>query len=158
MIKNMNKRYYLAYGSNLNVRQMKMRCPGARLIGTALLEDYELLFKGSKTGAYLTVEKKEGSCVNLGVWEVDADDEIRLDHYEGYPSFYYKKELQINITGIRTGKKRLRDAFIYIMHEERQLGVPSNFYMRTCMEGYDNFGFDIEPLVQAYKKSIEEAV
>ena len=154
----MNKRYYLAYGSNLNFRQMRMRCPSARLIGTALLEDYGLLFKGSKTGAYLTVEPQEGSCVNLGVWEVDERDEKNLDRYEGYPSFYYKKELRINITGIRTGKERMRDAFIYIMHEERQIGVPSNYYMRICMEGYDNFGFDIEPLVQAYQKSVEEAV
>ena len=41
------KRYYLAYGSNLNRKQMQMRCPGAKPIGTALLEGYELLFKGS---------------------------------------------------------------------------------------------------------------
>ena len=54
----MEKRYYIAYGSNLNVRQMRMRCPSARIIGTSVLKDYELLFKGSKTGSYLTVEKK----------------------------------------------------------------------------------------------------
>ena len=56
----MEKRYYIAYGSNLNVRQMRMRCPSARIIGTSVLKDYELLFKGSKTGSYLTVEKKSG--------------------------------------------------------------------------------------------------
>ena len=50
----MEKRYYIAYGSNLNVRQMRMRCPSARIIGTSVLKDYELLFKGSKTGSYLT--------------------------------------------------------------------------------------------------------
>lgn len=44
----MEKRYYIAYGSNLNVRQMRMRCPSARIIGTSKLNDYELLFKGSK--------------------------------------------------------------------------------------------------------------
>ena len=53
----MNKRYYIAYGSNLNVRQMRMRCPSARIIGTSKLNDYELLFKGSKTGSYLAIEK-----------------------------------------------------------------------------------------------------
>ena len=51
-------KYYLAYGSNLNIRQMQMRCPGAKPVGTMVLEDYELLFKGSKTGSYLTIEKK----------------------------------------------------------------------------------------------------
>ena len=46
----MERRYYIAYGSNLNVRQMKFRCPTARIIGTSFINDYELLFKGSKTG------------------------------------------------------------------------------------------------------------
>lgn len=54
----MEKRYYIAYGSNLNIRQMRMRCPGARIMGTSEIEDYELLFKGSQTGAYLTIEEK----------------------------------------------------------------------------------------------------
>ena len=53
----MEKHYYIAYGSNLNVRQMRMRCPTARIIGTSVMNDYELLFKGSKTGSYLKVEK-----------------------------------------------------------------------------------------------------
>lgn len=30
----MNKRFYVAYGSNLNFRQMKARCPTAKLYGT----------------------------------------------------------------------------------------------------------------------------
>ena len=54
----MKKRYYIAYGSNLNIRQMLMRCPDARVAGTSVIEDYQLLFKGSKTGSYLTIEPK----------------------------------------------------------------------------------------------------
>lgn len=38
----MSKRLYVAYGSNLNIRQMKYRCPGAKLYGTGVIEDYEL--------------------------------------------------------------------------------------------------------------------
>ena len=119
----MKKRYYIAYGSNLNIRQMLMRCPDARVAGTSVIEDYQLLFKGSKTGSYLTIEPKEGSSVPVAVWSVSETDELALDRYEGYPSFYYKKELQIPITGIRTGKVRVRKAFVYIMHEERPLGL-----------------------------------
>ena len=51
------KRYYIAYGSNLNVAQMRMRCPHATILGTAKLKGWELLFKGSKTGSYLTIEE-----------------------------------------------------------------------------------------------------
>ena len=91
------KRYYVAYGSNLNIRQMRIRCPHARVIGTAVINDYELLFKGSRTGAYLTIEPKEESEVPVAVWEVTESDEAALDRYEGYPVFYYKKEMELDI-------------------------------------------------------------
>ena len=35
----MEKRYYIAYGSNLNIGQMQWRCPDARIIGTAEMKD-----------------------------------------------------------------------------------------------------------------------
>jgi len=79
------KRYYIAYGSNLNVRQMKFRCPTAKVVGTSVIKGYELLYKGSKTGSYLTIEKKKGGVVPVAVWEVTARDEKSLDAYEGYP-------------------------------------------------------------------------
>ena len=152
----MDKRYYLAYGSNLNVEQMRYRCPTARIIGTAVIEDYRLLFKGSQTGSYLTIEPTEGASVPVGVWSVTEDDEHRLDRYEGYPSFYYKKELPVTITGIRTGKQRTRQCFVYIMHEDRPLGLPSNAYLETCCEGYMGFGFDRQKLIDACKDSAKE--
>ena len=76
----MEKRYYIAYGSNLNIPQMRYRCPDARVIGTANLDGWELLFKGSKTGSYLTVEPKTGSTVPVAVWEVSEADEQNLSH------------------------------------------------------------------------------
>ena len=57
--------------------------------------------------------------------------------------------------GIRTGKHRTVTAFAYIMHEERPIGVPSNFYMRTCLQGYDTFYFDKNILIDAYDKCRE---
>ena len=151
----MKKRYYIAYGSNLNIRQMRMRCPSARIIGTSEIPDYELIFKGSKTGSYLTIEPKKGSWVPVAAWEVSAEDEQALDRYEGFPTFYYKKEMLLPIKGIRSGKIRQRNTFVYIMHEDRVLGVPSNFYMQTCLSGYKSFGFDPKFLHEAYDRSRE---
>ena len=91
----MEKKYYIAYGSNLNVKQMSHRCPTARPLGTANLDGWTLLFRGSKTGSYLTIEPKEGSSVPVAVWEVSERDERYLDHYEGYPNFYYKKDIEV---------------------------------------------------------------
>ena len=152
----MEKRYYIAYGSNLNVRQMTMRCPTARIIGTSEIHNYRLLFKGSKTGSYLTIEPEKGCSVPVAVWSVTDEDEWALDRYEGFPSFYYKKELELPITGIKTGKVRRRKVFVYIMHEDRPFGIPSSFYMRTCAEGYRYFGFDVQTLLEAFTYSQEK--
>ncbi|MDO4306960.1 MAG: gamma-glutamylcyclotransferase family protein [Eubacteriales bacterium] len=149
----MEKRYYIAYGSNLNISQMRMRCPGARIIGTSEIKDYQLLFKGSKTGSYLTIEPKEGSSVPVAVWSVTAEDEAALDRYEGFPAFYYKKEMELPIKGIKSGKVRIRNTFVYIMHEDRPLGLPSNYYLAICLQGYRSFGFDKKVLAQAYADS-----
>ena len=156
----MEKRYYIAYGSNLNVRQMLMCCPSARIIGTSEVENYRLMFKGSMTGSYLTIEPEESCKVPVAVWDVTAKDELALDRYEGFPSFYYKKELVLPIKGIKTGKVRRRKVFVYIMHEERPFGVPSSYYMRTCAEGYRYFGFDFDTLVEAaaYSKARTEGL
>ncbi|HOO07048.1 MAG TPA: hypothetical protein PLH83_11270 [Ruminococcus sp.] len=42
------------------------------------------------------------------------------------------------------------------MHEERSLGIPSLAYIRTCEEGYRNFGFDTKFLDAAYEISAKE--
>lgn len=146
------KRYYIAYGSNLNIPQMRMRCPGAKILGTANLKGWELLFKGSKTGSYLTIEQSKNGSVPVVIWEVTERDEIALDRYEGFPTFYYKKDIKLKYKGIRTGKYRTINAFAYVMHEERPIGIPHISYMQTCIEGYDSFYFDRRVLIAAYQK------
>ena len=151
----MEKRYYIAYGSNLNVRQMRTRCPNATILGTALLDGWELMFRGSKTGSYLTIEEHEGGRVPVVVWEVTASDETALDRYEGYPVFYQKREFKLRCKGIRTDKRRNVTAFAYVMSEGRQISIPSAAYMHTCLEGYDIFRFDKNILLAAYDRCAE---
>lgn len=151
------RRYYIAYGSNLNVPQMRMRCPSARVVGTAELHGWRLLFKGSKTGSYLTIEEHDGGTVPVVIWEVTEDAEAVLDRYEGFPSFYYKRDLRVEYKGIRTGRRRTVDAFVYIMREDRPYGIPGDYYVRVCRQGYDTFGFDQEKLTEALRISAKEA-
>ena len=66
----MKEKYYLAYGSNLSIAQMVQRCPYAVYVGKATIEGYQLLFKGSQSGSYLTIEKKKGSSVPVLVWNI----------------------------------------------------------------------------------------
>lgn len=147
--------YYIAYGSNLNLLQMKRRCPSAKVIGTALLKNWELLFKGSKTGSYLTIEPKAGCIVPVVVWEITPEDEKALDRYEGYPIFYYKKKIKVMCKISETESSKCINTFAYIMHEERAIGMPTAAYMSTCIDGYKSFCFDENTLIKAYNKSLE---
>ena len=130
---------YIAYGSNLNLRQMKHRCPGARVLYKGFVEDYSLVFRCSKTWAYASIIPKKGGFVPVVVWEINAAHEYRLDIYEGYPNFYYKKELPVILDN-----GEIIMGMAYIMFDEAKPGLPSDAYLKVCKQGYRDNDFSIE--------------
>lgn len=141
------KKYYIAYGSNMDERQMAVRCRDAVLTGTGFIQGYELLFKGSLTGCYATIESKEQSRVPVTVWTISKADEKRLDRYEGFPTFYYKKDIEVQMKdGTITG-------LVYIMHEDRHCGMPFPWYYEQMDRDYRKFGFDRSILKKALEAS-----
>ena len=136
---------YFAYGSNLNLKDMKERCPSGVVIGKGILKDYRLVYRGSENASYLNVERKEWESVPIGIWQIDECDLASLDCYEGYPEHYYKKEIAVE-TDNGTVK-----GMIYIMNEGYPVHKPEDSYRKTCMEGYRDFGFDIEILKRSEK-------
>ncbi len=139
-------KYYLAYGSNLNLKDMKYRCKNAKLIGTTFLPDYALEFR-----FYLTVKEKKGSKVPIGIFKIDDKDEIKLDQYEDYPNLYYKKEIDVEFNG-QTIK-----GLIYIMNEDkRKIELPSEEYYFTCFKGYTDCNLDTKYLIDALNDIEEE--
>lgn len=138
----MKSRIYLAYGSNMDLEQMKARCPGAQLLGTGHLDGWQLLFKGSKTGAYATIEQDEDHYVPVLIWRITEEDEKRLDRYEGFPVFYYKRQIP-TIMMDEEGKECGRTSgMAYIMREYRPFGLPSSWYTKLLANSYRDFGFD----------------
>ncbi len=140
--------YYLAYGSNLNISRMNDRCKEASIVGTSVLKDYRLIFKRSKSGSYLTVTKEDGYNVPLGVWEISQNDLESLDICEGYPTFYYRKEIEVLLKD-KNGNNRNIKGIIYIMHEDRKFEIPKKWYIDICKDGYKEFGFDASILDEA---------
>lgn len=127
------KKYYIAYGSNLNVEQMKHRCPGASLVGAGYIDDYQLSFR-----TYATVEPMKGSRVPVGIWLIDSDNESALDRYEGYPTFYRKEDIEVRMKN----DSKLK-GMVYIMNEEvRDMDMPSWIYLEAILDGYREVGLD----------------
>ena len=143
------KKYYLAYGSNLNREQMGYRCPNAQPVGTVQLAGWRLIFRGSGTGNYLTIEPAPGYSVPVAVWAVTKADEAALDRYEGFPVFYRKETLPITYTGLKAAQERQVEAFVYLMNDGHPAGLPATRYMDACVEGYRDFGFDSRVLLEA---------
>jgi gamma-glutamylcyclotransferase (GGCT)/AIG2-like uncharacterized protein YtfP len=146
---NMNKKLYLAYGSNLNLAQMAGRCPTAKLVAESQLKDYKLLFRGPTGAAVATVEPSKGDSVPVLIWEITKSDEAALDRYEGFPFLYRKENFTVKIKG------RNRKAMAYIMNEGRALGQPSIYYYSVIHDGYRAHNFNDEVLKIALEDSIE---
>lgn len=128
----MKTKYYIAYGSNLNKRQMKKRCPDATPIGKFTLTSARLIFRG-----VADVEYAFNSVVPCGLWIISENDEKALDRYEGIDSGLYFKSEEIKLSV--QGKKK--SALIYLMNSEG-IFPPSKGYVDTIREGYRDFGLD----------------
>ena len=143
-------KYYIAYGSNLNMAQMKYRCPDAVYKGSGYLKDWELIYRGSRTGAYATIRPAKGKIVPIGLWAISRRDEASLDSYEGYPVFYHKKTLKVY------GNDVVEKGTVYIMDENRKVGRPSNRYIDIVYEGYMDCDLDGRYLLESLRTNRQE--
>ena len=99
-----------------------------------------------------SVATKEGGRVNGLLWKVNAWDELTLDRYEGYPNFYYKQDYTLNVTSMDKTKVTTLECFAYVMRSDRPIGIPSDYYVYTCLEGYEYFGFDKRILINTVNR------
>lgn len=143
---------YLAYGSNLNLGQMKYRCPNSETVGTAILKDHRLAYRGMPGNAHATIEPAQGRNVPVLIWEVPVEDEKRLDRYEGYPKYYFKQDIE----AVMDEDGRTVSAMVYIMDKRRIPNYPSPSYIKTIEEGYEDCGFDISYLQTSLMENVDE--
>lgn len=142
---------YAAYGSNLNIKQMEIRCPTAKPIAKSWLFDHRLVFKGHPRGAHATVIPEDGQAVPLVIWEISTRDERALDIYEGVAGGYYTKEyMEVEVDG------EMKEVLIYIMTPQ-SFGTPAYHYFKTIQKGYADFNLPVDTLNEALHHSWEKA-
>lgn len=128
---------YVAYGSNLNLSQMAARCPSATIYSVGRLNNWQLVYRGIQGNSHATIRKRKGSSVPVLIWNIEPFDEHRLDIYEGYPRYYYKQNIMVEISG------KKRKAMVYIMNSAKQPGAPSQYYIDTIRQGYIDNNFNL---------------
>lgn len=145
----MGETLYFAYGSNINLGQMKHRCPDASVVGPVTLENYELLFR---RGGFATIAPKEGETVHGLLWSLTPACERSLDWYEGYPRFYDKR-----MVTVRDGLGRSLSVMAYIMDERfRDPVLPTTSYYNGILEGYRQNGLPVAALKNSWDHAVRE--
>lgn len=146
-----NIKIYGAYGSNMNIKQMKKRCPNAKVIGTGKLRNYRLTFRGLNKGV-ANVEKIQGRTVPIVLWDITPECEKALDLYEGYPRLYVKREVDV------ATEEGIVKAMIYVMAKqyEDSPALPSKYYLDTIWQGYTDNKIPVRILKEAVAENIRE--
>ncbi|HHX61087.1 MAG TPA: gamma-glutamylcyclotransferase, partial [Epulopiscium sp.] len=120
---------YAAYGSNMNLKQMKKRCPKAKVIGVGILNDYKLTFRGN---GHANIEASDGFQVPIVLWEITPTCERALDRYEGYPNYYIKKPILVET---KSGSKKAM-AYVMTSNYEKLKATPTATYYDIICQGY----------------------
>ncbi|MBP2656762.1 MAG: hypothetical protein H6Q73_4331 [Firmicutes bacterium] len=143
----MQTKLYAAYGSNMNLSQMKKRCPKARVVGKGDLLGYKLTFRGTQSGV-ANVEVINNGKVPVVLWAITNECEKSLDRYEGFPTLYTKKLIEVE-TPVGTEK-----VMVYVMTRqyESKPALPNEYYFATISQGYQDNGIDIAFLQEALER------
>lgn len=135
---------YGAYGSNLNMGQMRYRCPHAEPLGSAIVNGFALKFRG-----VADIEPSVDGEVPLGLWRITDVCERKLDIYEGYPNLYRKQIINIPSLGDQFGTTKV---MIYLMNSS-DIYPPSSRYFESIVNGYNDFNIEKDHLMYALKNS-----
>ena len=144
---------YVSYGSNMDVTQMMERCPDARLKGRGVMRDYELVFRRSCTGFYASIDRCKGGKVPVIVWNINENDEASLDVYEGYPRWYEKMTVDVELKD-EPYAGEITEAMTYVLSEDKLMGVPVPSYYNKIERAYEKFNFSIIALKEAYVRCL----
>jgi len=118
---------YFAYGSNMNARQFKARCPASFFLGRATLPKYRFIIMSA---GYASVVPKARSVVHGTLYAITAKDERTLDRYEGVHQKEYRREWLEVVTDSGVAIP----ALIYIAREE-DAGLPRKGYLEKILAG-----------------------
>ena len=131
---------YFAYGSNLNLFQMKRRCKDSVFLKKYELKGYRLNFRSKYRAA--DIEKSKNSIVPGALFEISKSDEKKLDVYEDFPILY--KKLYFTYYN--------RTVMTYIMVNKTEFRYPTERYLNVVKQGYKDCKLNISYLVKALNK------
>jgi cation transport regulator ChaC len=121
----MLRKYYFAYGSNMDWEQMSKRCPEAEFVSVGTISGWRFQIN---TRGVATIIPESGSTVYGIVWCLSEADERSLDSYEGVRNgLYTKRTMEVRLSDGQSVK-----AFAYVA-KDSQPGTARPGYMRIIL-------------------------
>lgn len=121
---------------NTNVEEMAQRCPGARVVTTGWLDNYELVFR-----THADIQPKAGSRCHGVIWDIGIDDLFALDCLEGYPNYYIRFNVLANTA------QGMLPVMVYQMADDRYIAPPSINYYTMLQQGYRTHNLPMHQLI-----------
>lgn len=109
-----------------------------------MLKGYELQFRH-----HATIASNADAEVPILLWKLDSQDERFLDKYEGWPKYYRKESITLELNGESV------EAMVYIMNGDRPLESPTAQYYDTIEQGYRENGLDTSYLETALAEAVQ---
>jgi gamma-glutamylcyclotransferase (GGCT)/AIG2-like uncharacterized protein YtfP len=135
---------YAAYGSNMDPAQMLQRCPHSPLAGTGWIKGWRLTFGGEELGwegALATIVPDEEGTVFAALYDVTAQDEARLDAWEGADTGLYQK-IRLRVHTLEGDDL----AWVYVLNGYEG-GLPSARYLGVLADAAEKAGAPDDYLV-----------
>ncbi|OGL47495.1 MAG: hypothetical protein A2161_11915 [Candidatus Schekmanbacteria bacterium RBG_13_48_7] len=132
--------YYFAYGSNLDEKQMVFRCPEARFVGIALLENHRFIINDRGVATVIT---DAASVVHGTVWELNETDLKSMDAFEGVQERLYDRKT----VSVILAKTVLGNVLIYAATDSKP-GLPRKNYMEKIIKAAIGYNFPADYIDQ----------
>ena len=138
--------FYIAYGSNLNLDQMAFRCPRSVRVCRGVVRGWKLVFK-FHAGIIETGDPSD--FVPVLLWKIHDSDWKSLDRYEGFPSYYVKREIPVE-----REDGLVDNCIAYVMTDKRpRIQPPAPAYFNIIEEGCIQNDIGVDCLYQALDES-----
>lgn len=134
----MLKKWYLAYGCDMNPEYIVKYAPGAVFMDVLWIPDARLIFRGAET-----LEPRPGGKTPAVLWRMPTKDEKALDRQADVPNQYKKGLFPLTFSG-----KKIQ-ASLRITLDRHPYGLPSGEHLHIIAEAYKTFGFDAAILEEA---------
>jgi len=135
----MKRLLYFAYGSNLSIERLTDRVGQVGVVGTHVLQGYELYF--SSTG-FANIRPREGASVEGVLYIMSPAQHKRLDFYEG---LYIKEYFEVgdDIVSVYIESESASSSFDDGFFFRKSRGcLPTAGYLNFIIEGAIAFGLE----------------